>query len=116
MTHPTTASGTENTTNGSSAGSTPTGGWPLWEVFIRPNRGLSHVHAGSLHAADARMALANARDLYTRRSEGVSLWVVPSEQITASEPDSKDSYFEPAADKVYRHPTFYTRAEGVPHL
>ena len=102
MTNPTTASGTENTTNGSPAGSTPTGGWPLWEVFIRSNRGLSHVHAGSLHAADARMALANARDLYTRRSEGVSLWVVPSEQITASEPDSKDSYFEPAADKVYR--------------
>ena len=53
MTHPTTASGTENITSG-----TPTGGWPLWEVFIRPNRGLSHVHAGSLHAADARMALA----------------------------------------------------------
>ena len=90
--------------------------WPLWEVFIRSNRGLSHVHAGSLHAADAQMALTHARDLYTRRSEGVSLWVVPSEAITASEPDSKDAYFEPAADKVYRHPTFYARAEGVPHL
>ena len=111
MTNPTTASGAENTTNG-----TPSGGWPLWEVFIRSNRGLSHVHAGSLHAADARMALANARDLYTRRSEGVSLWVVPSEQITASEPDSKDSYFEPAADKVYRHPTFYRLPGSVDHM
>ena len=51
--------------------------WPLWEVFVRPARGLSHVHAGSLHAPDAEMALRNARDLYTRRNEGVSLWVVP---------------------------------------
>ncbi len=40
--------------------------WPLWEVFVRANRGLSHVHAGSLHAPDADFALRNARDLYTR--------------------------------------------------
>lgn len=52
--------------------------WPLWEVFVRANRGLSHVHAGSLHAPDETMALKNARDLYTRRNEGVSIWVVPS--------------------------------------
>ena len=44
--------------------------WPLWEVFVRGMRGLSHTHAGSVHAADAQMALRNARDLYTRRSEG----------------------------------------------
>ena len=25
-----------------------TGAWPLWEVFVRARRGLSHVHAGSL--------------------------------------------------------------------
>ena len=31
--------------------------WPLWEVFVRSRRGLSHVHAGSLHAPDAEMAL-----------------------------------------------------------
>ena len=40
--------------------------WPIWEVFVRSSRGLSHVHAGSLHAPDAAMALRNARDLYTR--------------------------------------------------
>ncbi len=65
-------------------------GWPLWEVFVRSRRGLSHTHAGSLHAPDAEMALRNARDLYTRRSEGVSIWVVPSAAITASSPDEKD--------------------------
>ncbi|MEO7126049.1 MAG: 1,2-phenylacetyl-CoA epoxidase subunit PaaB [Nakamurella sp.] len=90
--------------------------WPLWEVFIRPARGLSHTHAGSLHAADERMAIANARDLYTRRSEGVSIWVVRSADLTASSPDEKDALFDPAGDKIYRYPTFFTASEGVPGL
>ena len=90
--------------------------WPLWEVFVRARRGLSHVHVGSLHAPDAAMALRNARDIYTRRQEGVSIWVVPAAQISASSPDEKDSFFDPAADKVYRHPTFYDVPEGVEHL
>ena len=38
--------------------------WPLWEVFIRSRSGLDHRHAGSVHAADAAMALENARDVY----------------------------------------------------
>ena len=50
--------------------------WPLYEVFLRGRRGLNHVHVGSLHAADPEMALRHARDLYTRRNEGVSIWVV----------------------------------------
>lgn len=79
----------------------------LWEVFVRPKRGLAHVHVGSIHASDAEMALRNARDVYTRRQEGVSLWVVPAAEISASSPDEQDSFFEPAADKAYRHPTFY---------
>jgi len=90
--------------------------WPLWEVFVRSRRGLSHGHVGSLHAPDAAMALRNARDVYTRRSEGVSIWVVPAAQITASSPDEKDSYFDPAADKVYRHPTFYVLPDEVAQL
>ncbi|KAB1644021.1 1,2-phenylacetyl-CoA epoxidase subunit PaaB [Gulosibacter chungangensis] len=90
--------------------------WPLWEVFVRSSRGLSHVHAGSLHAPDAKMALRNARDLYTRRNEGVSLWVVRSEDIVASDPDYKDAYFESSQGKNYRHATYYTKSEGVKHL
>jgi ring-1,2-phenylacetyl-CoA epoxidase subunit PaaB len=99
-----------------SAGRAPERDWPLWEVFVRPARGLSHVHAGSLHAADDRMAIGNARDLYTRRGEGVSIWVVRSAAIVASSPDEKDALFDPAADKVYRHPTYFTASEGVPNL
>ena len=89
---------------------------PLWEVFIRPRRGLAHIHVGSLHAADAELALQNARDVFTRRGEGVSIWVVPSDQIAASSPTEKDSYFDPAADKAYRHPTFYTVPPEVRQL
>ena len=90
--------------------------WPLFEVFVRARRGLAHVHVGSLHAPDAQMALRNARDLYTRRQEGVSLWVVASEYITASSPEERDSFFDPAGDKVYRHPTFYEVPEDVEYL
>jgi len=93
-----------------------TRGWPLWEVFVRARRGLSHQHVGSLHAPDAAMALRNARDVYTRRGEGVSIWVVPSSAIVANSPDQKDSFFDPAVDKVYRHPTFYEVPEGTKHL
>lgn len=91
-------------------------GYPLWEVFIRSNRGIDHKHAGSLHAADAEMALQNARDLYTRRSEGVSIWVVPSNQIIASDPDDKEILFDPSKDKVYRHPTFYSLPDELEHM
>lgn len=91
-------------------------GWGLWEVFVRSSRGLSHVHAGSLHAPDAAMALRNARDLYTRRNEGVSIWVVPADAIAASDPDAKGSFFESPQGKDYRHATYYTKSEGVKHL
>lgn len=81
--------------------------WPMWEVFVRARRGVSHVHAGSLHAADAETALQSARDLYTRRGEGISLWVVRSRDVVASSPDDADELFEPAADKHFRYPTDY---------
>ena len=50
--------------------------WPLWEVFIRSKQGLEHKHVGSMNAADAQMAIENARDVYTRRQEGISIIVV----------------------------------------
>ncbi|WP_347352110.1 1,2-phenylacetyl-CoA epoxidase subunit PaaB [Intrasporangium sp.] len=92
------------------------GSWPLWEVFVRGKRGLAHTHVGSLHAPDAEMALRNGRDIYTRRQEGVSIWVVRATDITASSPDEKDSFFDPAADKIYRHPSFYDVPKDVEYL
>ncbi|MBV8848765.1 MAG: 1,2-phenylacetyl-CoA epoxidase subunit B [Methylobacteriaceae bacterium] len=89
---------------------------PLWEVFIRSRSGLAHKHCGSVHAADAEMALQAARDVYTRRGEGNSIWVVPSSAIVASDPTDKDELFEPAMSKVYRHPTFYEVPDDVGHM
>lgn len=92
------------------------GSWPLWEVFVRSKQGLDHKHVGSLHATDATMAIENARDVYTRRQEGVSIWVVESKFITASNPDEAGELYEPAVDKVYRHPTFYDLPDEVGHM
>ncbi len=93
-----------------------TANMPLWEVFIRSRNGLSHKHVGSLHSADAEMALQAARDVYTRRGEGLSIWVVPSAAIIASDPGDRAILFEPTADKIYRHPTFYEVPDEVGHM
>jgi len=90
--------------------------WPLWEVFIRSKQGLDHKHVGSLHATDAQMAIENARDVYTRRQEGISIWVVESKYIHASNPAEADSLFDPANDKVYRHPAFYELPDELKHM
>lgn len=103
------ANGSTTKTNGATE-------WPLWEVFIRSKQGLDHKHVGSLHAADAHMAIENARDVYTRRQEGVSIWVVESGHIHASNPDEAESFYEPANDKVYRHPTFYDLPDEINHM
>ncbi len=92
------------------------GEWPLWEVFVRSRNGLAHQHVGSVHAVDATMAVDCARDLYTRRGEGVSIWVVPSKEIVASDPREKEALFGPALDKIYRHPTFYDIPDGVTNI
>ncbi len=90
--------------------------WPLWEVFVRSKSGLDHKHCGSVHAPDSALALQMARDVYTRRQEGVSIWVVKSDQIVASDPGEKGQLFDPADDKVYRHPTFYKLPTSVDHM
>ncbi|MDB5677936.1 1,2-phenylacetyl-CoA epoxidase subunit PaaB [Sphingomonas bacterium] len=92
------------------------GDWPLWEVFVRARGGLEHRHVGSVHAPDSELAIRHARDTYTRRTEGVSLWVIRSSEITASDPDQSAALFEPAQDKVYRHPTFYDLPDAVKHM
>lgn len=87
--------------------------WPLWEVFIRGQHGMSHRHVGSLHAPDPKIAVSNARDVYTRRNEGISIWVVKASDITATSPSDKGPLFEPSNDKIYRHPTFFNIPKDV---
>jgi len=89
---------------------------PLWEVFIQSNSGAPYKHVGSVHASDKQMALQNARDIYTRRNEGRSIWVVLSENIAASTSDEEAEFFDPSDDKAYRRPTFYQIPEGVKNI
>lgn len=88
----------------------------LWEVFLQTKPGLPFKHAGSIHAFDKEMAIENARDVFTRRSEAKAIWVVPSEEIIAVSEDTDISFFSSSDDKVYRHPTFYDLPEGVKHM
>jgi len=86
---------------------------PLWEVFTQPQTGKPHEHAGSVHAEDAELALQNARDVFGRRGGVVSIWVVRASEIVASTPNDEGPFFDPAEDKVYRHPSFYKVPRGV---
>ncbi len=88
----------------------------MWEVFIQTKPGLSHKHAGTVQAPTAEMALQNARDVYTRRKEGTSIWVIPSKYIVTSEGVDKEVFFDPADDKLYRHPTFYQIPNDVKNM
>ena len=76
--------------------------WTTYEVFHQSKRGEPHMHVGAVHAPDAEMALMLARDQFARRLGCVSLWVVPSDQITATSPEEADTWFEPLTDKSYR--------------
>lgn len=87
-----------------------------WEVFIQSKSGLPHIHAGSVHASDIKMAMQNARDTYTRRGEGTSLWVIPTRFIGMSRPDDNGMLFEPSLEKAFRHPTFYVMPEGATNI
>ncbi len=99
--------------SGNPAGKPKRHEWPLWEIFIRGQHGMSHRHVGSLHAPDAEMAIKNARDVYTRRNEGVSIWAVEARHIAASSPGDKGPFYEPSESKVYRHPTFFDIPDDV---
>ena len=88
----------------------------LFEVFIRSKRGLDHKHVGSLHAEDHEQALEYARDGYTRRTEGVSIWVIKSTDICASQEDESESFFDPSDDKPYRHATHFPIPEEVGNM
>jgi ring-1,2-phenylacetyl-CoA epoxidase subunit PaaB len=88
----------------------------LYEVFIRSKRGLDHKHVGSLHAEGQEQALEYARDVYTRRSEGVSIWVVNSSNIFASQEDDNESFYDPMDDKPYRHATHYQLPDAVNNM
>jgi ring-1,2-phenylacetyl-CoA epoxidase subunit PaaB len=57
-----------------------------------------------------------ARDCYIRRSEGVSIWVVESTNITASAESDVENFVDPMDDKPYRHATHYVLPDKVNNM
>ncbi len=71
-----------------------------YQVFEQERADLPHRNAGAIYAADAEMALENARDVFVRRPHCLSLWVAPEHAIfskTAQELQTDAWDIEPAA-------------------
>jgi ring-1,2-phenylacetyl-CoA epoxidase subunit PaaB len=55
--------------------------WPRFYVFKQDSPDFPHLNCGSVHASDGEMALLNARDVFVRRPDCVSLWVAPASRV-----------------------------------
>ena len=71
-----------------------------YEVFIQLTRGQAHVHAGTVDAANDKMALEYARKHYGRDQECVHMWVVPRDAMIGTGYDS--DLIWPLSDQNYR--------------
>lgn len=80
--------------------------WHTYEVFHQEKTGNHHVHAGSLHAPNAEMALLLAKEQYARRYKCVNLWVVKTSDILRTEKEDED-IFETTPEKIYREASGY---------
>jgi ring-1,2-phenylacetyl-CoA epoxidase subunit PaaB len=56
---------------------------PRWEVFKQDVPGKPHQAVGSVHAADPEHALLTARNVFARRPQAVSMWVVRAEKVAS---------------------------------
>jgi len=75
--------------------------WPRYQVFHQERPDRPHANAGTVHAPDPEMALQNARDVFVRRPDCVSLWVVPSDQILSLTVEELDrTGLPPESDKT----------------
>jgi ring-1,2-phenylacetyl-CoA epoxidase subunit PaaB len=72
----------------------------VYEVFGQTDRGEPYVQLGSLPAADPEMGLMLARELFSRRGEVISLWLVERQEIHATE--RLDGDLIRGTDRTYR--------------
>jgi ring-1,2-phenylacetyl-CoA epoxidase subunit PaaB len=77
--------------------------WETYEVFHQSKKGEAHIHVGSVHAPDPQFALQMARDQFARRLKCVSIWVVNTRDIIATNYQD-DTFFAQVTDKSYRDP------------
>lgn len=71
----------------------------IYEVF-RQEKGAGHLqHEGNLDAPSSELAVQYAREIFSRRSEAVRLWVVPREAIIEI---SDLDFLQPPLDRKHR--------------
>ncbi len=78
--------------------------WPRYEVFVQEKEGKPYLDYGSVHAPDAELALMNARDVFARRPEACSMWVVPAGKIFSRTAQELDLLGLPALPEVPEEP------------
>lgn len=90
--------------------------WPRYMVFQQHAPSQPFVHNGTVHAADAEMALQTARDVFSRRPRAVCMWVVPAQDIftmTREELENSDLNDEdPNSDMMTYHVFGKTNEQG----
>jgi ring-1,2-phenylacetyl-CoA epoxidase subunit PaaB len=86
------------------------GALEAWEVFRREKEGDPMRHGGSVMAPDATLALHYARELYGRRQESASLWVVRRADI--HELDDPD-LLQPPLDRSFKKPGGYVMRDKL---
>jgi len=93
--------------------------WPRFQVFHQEHPDRPHTNTGAVHAPDAELALQNARDVFVRRPDCVSLWVVPADQIfslTAEELEQAGlPPTPPAGGDLQRYLVFIKRSQAGSH-
>lgn len=82
----------------------------VYEVFVTARRGEAARHVGSVVAPDPVLALHHAKEVYTRRTECVALWLAPRSAIISFTPE-EGVLFELARAKDYRQAGYFTRHE-----
>jgi len=74
--------------------------WPRFQVFVQEKPGAPHQDVGSVHAPDAEIALLNARDVFARRPECVSMWVVQADAIYSKTVEELQNRPTPKSDQL----------------
>lgn len=69
--------------------------WPRYQVFHQERPDRPHINAGTVHAPDAEIALQNARDVFVRRPQCASLWVVRAEAILSLTAEERERIGSP---------------------
>ncbi|HEX2908173.1 MAG TPA: hypothetical protein VHO69_14985 [Phototrophicaceae bacterium] len=77
--------------------------WPRFVVFLQAQANTPQQYVGSVHAPDITLAQANARDVFVRQPQCVSLWIVPADAVLtftrAALPQEEAWYNLPAGEQ-----------------